>query len=144
MMSEHAVVFDSNNVICIILVILFQMKKNLELNSSLMLILLIVPDDLDRYCLSSFVVQAFQSLSKTTLSKEGNHFKPVGNMILDNHIVVTSLIIEAIVILQVFRTLYLFSTYAQEVTFFVVENFTLFILCKSWNLEEVAKNLGTR
>lgn len=64
MLSEHAVIFYSYDVISVIWVIVSQMKKNLELNTCLMLEFALVPYDLDCHDLAGLVVDALQSLTK--------------------------------------------------------------------------------
>jgi hypothetical protein len=63
-LPEHAVVFDSNNVVRVLGIVLFQMQQNLEFYTCLMLELLLVPDDLDCDDFARLVIDAFEGLSK--------------------------------------------------------------------------------
>lgn len=58
MLSKHAVIFDPYNVVGVVWVIFFQVKQNLKLNTGLVLELLFVTNDFDRYNLPSFVINA--------------------------------------------------------------------------------------
>ena len=64
MVSEHAIIFNSDNIIGVIDIIIPQMQKNFQFNPSLMLELLLISDDF--YCndFLGFVVETFQRLSK--------------------------------------------------------------------------------
>ena len=64
MLPEHAVVFDANDIVCVLRVIFLEVQQYLQLYASLMLELLLVSDDLDRYNLSSLVVNALERLSE--------------------------------------------------------------------------------
>lgn len=64
MLPKHAVIFDTNDVVGVFWIILLQVQQNFELNTSLMLELLFVSDDLDCNDLASLVIDALQSLSK--------------------------------------------------------------------------------
>ena len=68
MLSEHAIVFDSNDVIGVIRVIFFQVEQDFEFYASLMLEFLLVPDDLQSYDFFCFVVNAFQSLTERSFT----------------------------------------------------------------------------
>ena len=84
------------------------MKQYLELDTRLMLELLLVPDDLDSHNLSCLMIDTFKSLSKTTFAKEVKYLISISNMIFDHHIIITSLIIVAIIVLLVLAASYLF------------------------------------
>ena len=68
MVSEHAVVFYPYDVVGVVLVIFFEVKEDFKLDTSLVLVLLIVPDNLDCHSLTCFVVVAFQCLTKATFA----------------------------------------------------------------------------
>ena len=71
------------------------MLQDAQLNTSLVLILLFILDDLDGYDLISLVVEAFQGLSKTSLAEEIEHLEAIVDVVLEDHVVVTILIIIA-------------------------------------------------
>ena len=58
MLSKHAVIFDPYYVVGVVWVIFFQVKQNLKLNTGLVLELLFVTNDFDRYNLPGFVINA--------------------------------------------------------------------------------------
>ena len=68
MLSEYRVVFDSDDIIHIIRVVLFQIVKNLKFNTSLVMEPLFVSNYLQCDELIGFVIVAFQSLTETTFS----------------------------------------------------------------------------
>lgn len=146
MLPEHAVVFDPNDIVCVLRVIFLEVQQYLELYTSLMLELLLVSDDLDRYNLSSLVVNALERLSKRPFAQEVNYFKPVRNLVLQYHIVIASLIIIAAIVpfisfLRMLAALYLLGSRTQEVAHLVVQDLALLILCEAGPLQEVLKDL---
>ena len=64
MLAEHAVVFDANDVVRVLRIVLLQVQQNLELHACLMLEFLLVSDDLDGYDLACLVIHALQGLSE--------------------------------------------------------------------------------
>ena len=64
MLPEHAVVFDPNDIVCVLRVIFLEVQQYLELYASLMLELLLVPDDLDCDDFARLVIDTFEGLSK--------------------------------------------------------------------------------
>ena len=68
MLSEHTVVFNPDDVVCVLGVVVSQVEEDFELDSRLVLQLFLVPDDLYSHNLACFVVQAFESLAKGPLS----------------------------------------------------------------------------
>lgn len=125
MLSEHAIVFNSNDVVCVLRVVLFKMQQDLELYSGLVLELLLVADDLDGYDLASLVVHTLQGLPEGALAKEVNHFKSVSDLVLQDHVVVSSLVIVAVVVREVAGAFDLLGAKTEEVAHLVVEDFTL-------------------
>ena len=86
-------VLDLDDIVLVIWILLLQMLQDAQLNTSLMLILFFVLDDLDGHDLISLVVEAFQGLSKTTLAEEVEHLEAIVDVVLEDHVVVTILII---------------------------------------------------
>jgi len=145
-LPEHAVVFDPNDIVCVLRVIFLEVQQYLELYASLMLELLLVSDDLDRYNLSSLVVNALECLSKRSFAQEVNYFKPVRNLVLQYHIVIASLIIIAAIVpfislLRMLAALYLLGSWTQEVAHLVVQDLTLLVLREAGPLQEVLQDL---
>ena len=81
MLPKHAVIFDTNDVVGVFWIIVLQVQQNFELNTSLMLELLFVSDDLDCNDLASLVIDALQSLSKRSFPQIINDFEPVCDLI---------------------------------------------------------------
>ena len=69
-LSEHAVVLDSNDVVRVFRVILLQMKQDFQFDSGLVLELLLVSNHLDCYDLSGLMVFAFECLTKRSFAEE--------------------------------------------------------------------------
>lgn len=82
MLSKHAVVFDPNDIICIVRVVFFQMKQDFKFDSGLVLEFLLVSDNLESHNLFGLMIDTFESLSKGSLTKEVKDLKPVCDMIL--------------------------------------------------------------
>lgn len=144
MLAEHAVVFDSYNVVRVIWVVVTQVKQDLEFYSSLMLELLLVSNDLDCDCFSSFVINAFQCLTKGAFPQEVDDLKPVGNMILQDHIIITAVIIISAIIINVLMAFDLFGSKTKIITSNIVKELTLFILRKIRLPQEMLQHFGTR
>lgn len=127
--SEHAVILYLNDIICVVLIILFQMLKDLKFDPSLVLELLLVADDLDGNDLFSLVVDALQGLPEGSFAKEVDNFESVGDVVPENHIIISVFIIEAVVELRLpfldSRDLLSFET--QEEHLLVVEDLSLLI-----------------
>lgn len=103
MLPEHAVVFYPNNIVSVIWVIIFEMEQNLELNSCLMLELLLISNNLNSNYLSRLMINALERLSKRPFTQKVNDLEPIRNMVLQHDIIVSSLIIIAEIILLSFR-----------------------------------------
>ena len=143
MLAEHAVVFDSYDVVRVIWVVVTQVKQDLEFYSSLMLELLLVSNDLACHCFSSFVINAFQCLTKGAFAQEVDDLKPVGNMILQDHIIITAVIIISAIIINVLMAFDLFRSKTKIITSNIVNELTLLILCKIWLPQEMLQHFGT-
>lgn len=143
MLPEHAVVFDSDDVVRVIRVILFQVEQDLQLDPGLVLEFLLVPDDFDGHDLAGLVVDALQGLSEGALPEELNNFKSVGNVVLEHHVVVSSLIVEAVIVLLLPRAFYLFRAQAQVVAHFVVQDLAFLVLCEARPPQVVLQDFGS-
>lgn len=64
MLTEHAVVFDTNDVVRVLGIVLLQVQQDLELHACLVLEFLLVSDDLDGDDLARLVIHALQGLPK--------------------------------------------------------------------------------
>ena len=101
MAPEHAVVLDADDVVRVFGIVLAQVQQDLQFDSSLMLELLLVANDLDGHDFASLVILALESLSKRALSKEVKDLKAVGNVIAEHDVVIASLVIVPVVELVV-------------------------------------------
>ena len=113
------------------------MNQNLKFNSSLVLELLLVSNDFDIYCLSSFVIDAFQCLSKGALSEKINDLKPVGNVVLQDYVIVSSFVIVSAIVLLISVAFNLFRSKPEIIAKLVIDQLTLFIFCEAGSPEEV-------
>ena len=68
MPSENFIINDSYNVVVIVFVTIFEVLKDFQLNTCLILKPFLVPDDFNGDHLLLFVVKTLQSLSKTSTS----------------------------------------------------------------------------
>ena len=90
------------------------------------------------------MIQAFQSLPKTTLAKKFKNFKAEANVIFQYHIVVSSLIVIAIVVGMCRSSLDLFSIETEEVDLFVVKDFAFFIVSQVFQVKFQSLGRGQR
>jgi hypothetical protein len=81
MLSEVAVVIYQYNVILVVRIVLFQMHEYLELDSSLMSELLLVPNDFNCDYFACFVIETFYGLAERSFAQKIQNFKPEGKMI---------------------------------------------------------------
>ena len=103
MLSEVAVVLDLDDVVGVIWVLILQVLQYVQLDTCLVLIPFLVLDDLDGDNLPSLVVQALQSLTKRSLTKEVDHLKSKAEMVMQHHLVVSVLVVIAIVVVPAGR-----------------------------------------
>ena len=90
-----AVVFDSDDVVGVVWVVVAQVKQDFKLNSGLMLELFLVSYYLDRHNFFGFVVEALQGLSKAPFSKKVNNFEPESNLVFEHDVVVAAFVVVA-------------------------------------------------
>ena len=81
MLSENDVVVDMDDIHDIFYVVLSQILKNFQLNTRLVVVLLLIFHNFDSYVLLLFVVKATNSCSKAALSQELADLIPVANMV---------------------------------------------------------------
>ena len=105
--EDHEVVYP-NDVVLIVLVVDVQVLQRLELDSSLVLELLLVPYDLDGHQVLCLVIQAFDCLAETTLPKELEDFVSVAEVVFKDDLVVALLVVVAIVeYIHLFQSLFM-------------------------------------
>ena len=144
MLSEHAVVLDSDDVVGVIWIVVSQMNQNLKFNSSLVLELLLVSNDFDSHSLSSFVIDTFQCLPEGALSEKINNLKPVGNVVLQNYVIVASFVIVSAIVLLIAVAFNFVRSKPKIIAKFIIDELTLFIFCEARSPEEVLYYLRSR
>jgi len=90
-------VFHSDHVVLVVLVVVVQVLQDLQLYTSLKLELLLVADDFDSDCLLSLVIQTLDSLTEAPLAKERKHFVAEGEVVVEDNLVVSLLVVVAVV-----------------------------------------------
>jgi len=132
MVPENAMIFDLDDVILILRVLLLEVLEDAKLDTCLVLVSLLVFDDFDGNNLACFVVQALQSLAKAAPSEKVKNLESVIDVIFEHHIVVTVLVVVSIVV-QLSRrlALYFYSIESQEVDFLKVEQLSFLKICYS-------------
>lgn len=83
------------------------------------------------------MINAFQSLTKGPLAEKIYDLKPIGNMILQHHIIVSSFVVISIIIGEIPVAFDLFWSESEIVTGDIIDELTLFILCEAWSSQEV-------
>ena len=128
MLSEDYIIVQVNHVHDVLWVVFLEELKNFELNTRLIVVLLLILDDFNRHIYAIFVVEAFQCCAKRALSKEALYFKPVSDVVISDDLVVTFVIIVAVVVLLLGATLsFLGGRCTYEIYFRVVEDLLLLI-----------------
>ena len=97
MLAEHTIIFDPNNIILVVLVMVVQIFENLQLNSCLVLEFFLISDDLDSHHLLSLVIEALDSLSKAALAEELEDLISVAQVVLEDDLVVTLIVIITVI-----------------------------------------------
>ena len=128
MLAEDDVVVHPDNIVLIVLVLLLQIPQEAQFDTSLMLEAFLVADDLDGDHGLLLVIEAFESLAKAPGAQLVEHFKPVCQMILQDDLVVASLVIKAEIVAEERLCGYLFGVQAQEVDFWVILDLKLLIV----------------
>ena len=107
MRPEGTVVLNADDVVRVIRVVVSQMLEYLQLNSRLVLKLLLVTYYLNSHELSCFMVNCLQCLTKRTFAEEVDDFEPIRDLVTQHHVVVSAVVVEAKVELVAFNTFYL-------------------------------------
>lgn len=97
-LSEQDIVFHSDDIVLVVLVMEVQVLQDFEFDASLVLKLLLVPDEFDRHCLLRLVIQTLDGLAKASLSEELQDFISVAEMVLEHHLVIPLCVIEPVVV----------------------------------------------
>lgn len=99
MSPEDLVVYDSDDVIVVVLVPVLEVLQDTQLDASLVLESFLVADNLDGDHLLLFVVEALQSLAETATANLLDYFVPVCEVVFHHNLVVTAFIVVSKVVL---------------------------------------------
>ena len=95
--SEDEVVAQLDHSLDVVRITLLQQEQQLRLDGCLIVILLLVLDQFDRYELLVLVVEAFDDLAEGTLSNDLDELEPERNVVALLDPVVAFLVVEAVV-----------------------------------------------
>lgn len=140
MLPKYHVILHVYNVHSIIRIIFFKILQNLKLNSSLIVVLLFVLNDLQSHKLLPFVIEAFQSNAKRALSQELLDLIPKSDMISHDNLVIALVIIIAKVVFTLQGAFDFLATLAEIKNLRIVKN--LLHLKSSQVLLEILQGLG--
>ena len=99
MLSENHVVLHVNNVHCIVRIIFLKVLKDFELDSGLIVVLLLVFDDFESYLLLALVIKALDGDAERALAEELLDLIPISDVVPHNDLVDALVIIVAEVLL---------------------------------------------
>lgn len=136
-LAEDGVVQHANDIVFVVFILLLEVAQKTQLDTSLVLEALLVADDFDSHRHSRLVVKALQGLAETARAKLVQHFKPVGQVILDHDLVVATLIVETKVVAEKRRGFDFCGFKAQEVDLLIILNLDFFIVRHSLVLKEL-------
>lgn len=128
MLPEHAVIFYADDVVCVLGVVISQVLQNLQLDLSLVLKSLFVPNNFYSHDFAGLVVHAPKCLPETALAQKVDHFEAISDVVLQDHIIIALVIIKPKVVLVERGALDLLGVQAQKVNLFVVQDFALLVV----------------
>ena len=108
-----------------------------------MLEALFISNDFNGHNLLQLVIVALQSLPEAARAKLIHNFEAICQMVLHDHLVISSFVIKPKVVAKKRSCLDLFRFEAEEVNFLIILNFYLFIIGHTLILEEL-QGLTTR
>ena len=97
MLSEYHEILYADNIVHIVFIVVIEVFKNSQLDTSLILKFLFVTYDFNGNIFICLVVKTLNSLPKTTLAKEFQTFISVAQVVFENDLVITLVIIIAMV-----------------------------------------------
>lgn len=98
MLSENNIVLDVDHIHYIFLVVLPEILQYFELNTGLIIVFLLILHNLHRQLPLVFVVNASQGSSKRALPKEFLNLISIANVVSNDDLVVTFIIIISVVV----------------------------------------------
>lgn len=97
MISEDHKVFDTDDVVFAVWIIVFEVLQDLKFYSGLVLEFTLVFDNFNCNVLASFPIFALHSLSKSTLAESFKNFVPIAKVVSHADVVVTPFVIITVV-----------------------------------------------
>ena len=97
MLPKNQIIFNSNYIILILRIMVIKIFQYFQFHSRLILELFLIPNDFNSTNRIILMINALQCLSKTTSPQNFNHLIPIANMIINNSLVLSILIIVSIV-----------------------------------------------
>lgn len=128
MLPEDYIVLDSYDIVSVVRIALFQMHEYLELHAGLMLEALLVSDELYGHQFLRLVIEALECLAEAPLAQKLDHLEPKCDVVLEHHLVVASVVVEAKVVGMQGAPLDLLGPDTQEVDLLIVQDLSLLIV----------------
>ena len=97
MLPKNHIIFNSYYIILILRIMVIKIFQYFQFHSRLILELFLIPNDFNSTNRIILMINALQCLSKTTSPQNFNHLIPIANMIINNSLVLSILIIVSIV-----------------------------------------------
>ena len=131
MLAEDHIVVQMDHIHNVFGVILLQELQDFQLNTGLVVVLLLVLHDFDADLLLDLVVEAFDCRSERALSQEALDFVSIANVVVRDYFVVALVVIVAEVVLKLAAALHLLSCRSSdEIDLRVVLDFLLLVVCE--------------
>ena len=131
MSSKDFVVDDSDDVVVVVLVSIFEVLQNFEFHSCLVLKPFLVSNNLDSHHLVFFMVKAFKCLSKAATADFINHFVSKSQLVFQHNLVISPVVIIAKIMIVLTRPLNLRGSETKEEYFSIILDFYFFIISQS-------------
>ena len=93
MVAEYAVILDLDDVVLVLGVLPLEVLEDTQLDTSLVLVSLLVFYYFDGHCLACLVVDAFERLTEAALPEEVDHLETIVDVVLEHDDVVAILIV---------------------------------------------------
>ena len=122
MLSEYDIVLHVNDVHGIVRVVVFEVLEDLELDTGLIVVLLLVLDDLKGDVLLAFVVEALECDAEGALAEELLYLVPVADVVPHHDLIVALVVVIAEVVLALQGPLDLLAALPNVVDLGVVQD----------------------
>ena len=97
MLSKHDIIFNVDDVHDVFVIVLTKVLQDLEFNTGLVVVLLLVLDNFDGYLALVLVVNAAECRTKAAFAEELDNLVAVAYMITDDYLVVTLVIVITVI-----------------------------------------------